>query len=179
MNCDQADKTSILADTIEYLKELERRVEELESCGEEADPDLKARRKHPDIAERTSDNYGDNEPIHRQKPSNKRKAGEIYESKDENRGLLPKNGIVDINITMIEKVVLIEMQCPWRDFLLLDIIEAMNNLHLDAQSVQSSIDDGNLSITLRSKVRSIITGFKSLFMLMRTLIKILKCWCSL
>ncbi|XP_020589896.1 transcription factor EGL1-like isoform X2 [Phalaenopsis equestris] len=148
----KVDKTSILADTIEYLKELERRVEELESCREEADPDMKARRKYPDIAERTSDNYGNNDLVNPKKPSsNKRKASELDEAKDENLGLLPKNGLVDINITMVEKVVLIEMQCPWRDLLLLDIIEAMNNLHLDAQSVQSSIDDGNLSITLRSK----------------------------
>nr|BBG28373.1 basic Helix-Loop-Helix transcription factor 1 [Cymbidium hybrid cultivar] len=151
----KVDKTSILADTIEYLKELERRVEELESCREEADQDMKARRKYPDIAERTSDNYGNNELIHCLKPSsNKRKASEIDETKDENQCLLAKNGLVDINITMIEKVVLIEMQCPWRDLLLLDIIEAMNNLRLDAQSVQSSIDDGNLSITLRSKFMS-------------------------
>ncbi|XP_020589904.1 transcription factor GLABRA 3-like isoform X3 [Phalaenopsis equestris] len=151
----KVDKTSILADTIEYLKELERRVEELESCREEADPDMKARRKYPDIAERTSDNYGNNDLVNPKKPSsNKRKASELDEAKDENLGLLPKNGLVDINITMVEKVVLIEMQCPWRDLLLLDIIEAMNNLHLDAQSVQSSIDDGNLSITLRSKFMS-------------------------
>ncbi|KAH0452073.1 hypothetical protein IEQ34_019372 [Dendrobium chrysotoxum] len=148
----KVDKTSILADTIEYLKELERRVEELESYREEADPEMKARRKYPDTAERTSDNYGTNELVNCRKPSsNKRKASEIDEAKDENHCLLPKKGLVDINITMIEKVVLIEMQCPWRDLLLLDIIEAMNNLHLDAQSVQSSIDDGNLSITVRSK----------------------------
>ncbi|KAI0493718.1 hypothetical protein KFK09_023842 [Dendrobium nobile] len=148
----KVDKTSILADTIEYLKELERRVEELESYREEADPEMKARRKHPDTAERTSDNYGTNELLNCRKPSsNKRKASEIDEAKDENHSLLPKKGLFDINITMIEELVLIEMQCPWRDLLLLDIIEAMNNLHLDAQSVQSSIDDGNLSITVRSK----------------------------
>ncbi|PKA48251.1 Transcription factor EGL1 [Apostasia shenzhenica] len=145
----KVDKASILADTIEYLKELERRVEELEYGREEEDPDIRERRKHPDITERTSDNYGNNELINCQKPStNKRKACEIEEVEGE------YNSVFDINVTMLDKEVLVEMHCTWRDFLLLDIIEAMSNLRLDTHSVQSSTVNGALSITLRAKVRN-------------------------
>ncbi|KAL0927196.1 hypothetical protein M5K25_001359 [Dendrobium thyrsiflorum] len=151
----KVDKASILADTIEYLKELEKRVEELEFCREELDPDMRERRKHPDITERTSDNYGNNELISCQKPStNKRKACEINDSEAEQQLLSSKNVVIDINVTMIDKEVLIELHCPWRDFLLLDIIEAMSNLHLDAHSVRSSTVDCTAAISLRAKFMS-------------------------
>ncbi|KAK8948076.1 Transcription factor GLABRA 3 [Platanthera guangdongensis] len=153
------DKASILTDTIEYLKELERRVEELESCREAGDPDhdTRERRKYPDIAERTSDNYGNEGLFGCHNPStNKRKACQIYDAEAEHQLLLSKNALVDINVTMIENEVLVELQCPWRDFLLLEIVEAMSNLHLDAHSVQSSTADSTLAITLRAKVMSTV-----------------------
>ncbi|CAL9776196.1 unnamed protein product, partial [Musa acuminata subsp. burmannicoides] len=49
------DKASILDDTTQYLKHLERRVQELESGT--AVLGTTDRRKNPDVAERTSDNY--------------------------------------------------------------------------------------------------------------------------
>ncbi|KAI0528703.1 hypothetical protein KFK09_001245 [Dendrobium nobile] len=149
----KADKASILADTIEYLKELEKRVEELEFCREELDTDMRERRKHPDITEKTSDNYGNDELRSCQKPStNKRKACEINDSEAEQQLPSSKTVFTDINVTMIDKEVLIELHCPWRDFLLLDIIEAMSNLHLDAHSVRSSTVDSTAAIALRAKL---------------------------
>ncbi|ESQ46820.1 hypothetical protein EUTSA_v10027709mg [Eutrema salsugineum] len=60
------DKVSILDDTIEYLQELERRVQELESCRESTDTETRGtmtmKRKKPDDAgERTSANCTNNE----------------------------------------------------------------------------------------------------------------------
>nr|QDL88410.1 transcription factor EGL1-like isoform X1 [Cymbidium ensifolium] len=153
----KVDKASILADTIEYLKELEKRVEELEFCREEIDTDMRERRKHhhPDITERTSDNYGNNELLTCQKPStNKRKACEIDDAEAEHHSLLSKNGVIDINVTVIDSEVLVELHCPWRDFLLLDIIEAFSNLRLDAHSVRSSTVDSTVAIALRAKILS-------------------------
>jgi hypothetical protein len=56
----QDDKLSILDNAIEYLKELERRVEELESCRELTEVEARTKRKSQDSVERTSDNYGNN-----------------------------------------------------------------------------------------------------------------------
>ena len=148
------DKTSILGDTIEYLKELERRVEELESFKEIVEVEAREKRKHPDIAERTSDNYGDNEDASVRRPSaNKRKACSIEEADVEHdHWFTLKDGAVDINVTVIEEEVMLEMNCPWRDCLLLEIVHAISNLQLDAHSVQSSTLNGILTLTLKAKV---------------------------
>lgn len=134
----QVDKVSILDHTIEYLKELERRVEELDSGREVSEPEVRTRKPPKDSAERTSESCG-----HNKKPSiNKRKVRDIDEIKD------PYNTAVSI----IEKEVLIEIRCPWRDCLLLKIMDAISHLHLDSHSVQSTNSDGILSLTVKSKV---------------------------
>ncbi|XP_077241861.1 transcription factor GLABRA 3-like [Tasmannia lanceolata] len=151
---DKVDKASILGDTIEYVKELERRVEELEACKESAGSDARERRKHPDIVERTSDNYGYNEIANGKKPSiNKRKASDLDKVDAELNWVLSKDGLADVTVTIVDKEVMIEMRCPWRECLLLEIVDSISNLHLDVHSVQSSTADGILSLTLRSKFR--------------------------
>nr|QTO65828.1 GLABRA3-like protein [Asarum europaeum] len=150
----KVDKTSILGDTIEYLKELERRVEELEACKESSESEAKERRKYLDIVERTSDNYGHNEITNGKKPFiNKRKASNIDEADAELNWVLSKDGLADVTVTIADKEVSIEMKCPWRECLLLEIVDAISNLHLDAHSVQSSTTDGVLFLTLKSKFR--------------------------
>ncbi|WOL00190.1 hypothetical protein Cni_G08903 [Canna indica] len=148
----KVDKASILSDTIEYLKDLQRRVQELETCRQLVEVDARDRRKHPDLAERISDNYGNKEMVNSRKPlANKRKACTIN---SEHHWVLSRDGSIDVNVTMKEKEVLVEMHCPWRECLLLEILESVTDLHLDPLSVQSSITDGILALTIKSKFRS-------------------------
>ncbi|KAL6981961.1 hypothetical protein U1Q18_023583 [Sarracenia purpurea var. burkii] len=151
----KVDKASILGETIEYLKELEGRVEELESCFDLAEYEARARRKYPDLVEQTSENNENRGIDNSKKPwINKRKASDIDENDPELRSVVPKDGAVfDMKVKIKEQEVRIEMRCPSREYLLLDIIDAMNNLNLDAHSVQSSTIDGILTITLQSKFR--------------------------
>eukprot|EP00268_Persea_americana_P027812 TRINITY_DN27089_c0_g1_i4.p1 TRINITY_DN27089_c0_g1~~TRINITY_DN27089_c0_g1_i4.p1 ORF type:complete len:602 (+),score=135.35 TRINITY_DN27089_c0_g1_i4:441-2246(+) len=150
----KVDQASVLGDTIDYLKELEQRVDELEACKESGESEVRQRRKHPDITERTSDNYGHNENANGKKPSiNKRKASNIDAADAELNWVLSKDNLADMTVTVIEKEVLIEMLCPWRECLLLEIVDAISTLHLDAHSVQSSTTDGILTLKLRSKFR--------------------------
>nr|AYP18839.1 transcription factor GL3.1 [Platanus x hispanica] len=153
----KVDEASILGDTIEYLKELERRVEELESCRELAEYETRARRKHPDIVERTSDNCGYHDISNGRKPTiNKRKASDIDETDPELDRASLKDGLgEDVTVIMTEKEVIVEMNCPWRDCLLLDIMDTVSNLHLDAHTVQSSSVDGNLVLSIKSKFRGV------------------------
>nr|QWW25997.1 bHLH5 [Actinidia chinensis] len=148
------DKASILGDTIEYLKELEGRVEELESCIDLAEHEAKATRKYPDVIEKTSEN-NENMRIDNKKPwINKRKASDIDETDPQLSSVVPKDEpLKDMKVKIKEQEVLIEMRCPSREYLLLDIIDALNNLNLDAHSVQSSTVDGILTVTLQSKFR--------------------------
>ncbi|PSS24300.1 Transcription factor GLABRA like [Actinidia chinensis var. chinensis] len=148
------DKASILGDTIEYLKELEGRVEELESCIDLAEHEAKATRKYPDVIEKTSEN-NENMRIDNKKPwINKRKASDIDETDPQLSSVVPNDEpLKDMKVKIKEQEVLIEMRCPSREYLLLDIIDALNNLNLDAHSVQSSTVDGILTVTLQSKFR--------------------------
>ncbi|KAL5727463.1 transcription factor [Ranunculus cassubicifolius] len=138
----KVDKASLLGDTIEYLKNLERRVEELESRG---------RQKLPDTAEKTSDSCHDKTP-----QINKRKACDIDEIDPELDWVSPKDGPAgEISVCIDDKEAAIEIHVPWRECLLLEILDAISNLQLDAHSVQSSTTDGILSLTLKSKFRGI------------------------
>ncbi|KAJ9173636.1 hypothetical protein P3X46_016752 [Hevea brasiliensis] len=149
----KVDEVSILDETIEYLQELERRVEELESCRELTELDARTRRKPQDVIERTSDNYGSNKIGNNKKPLvNKRKVCNIDEREAEMDYGISKDASDDnITVIMNDKDVLIEIKCPWREGLLLEIMDAASHLQLDSHSVQSSAIDGILSLTIKSK----------------------------
>lgn len=150
----QVDKISILNDTIKYLKELEARVEELESCMDITDSKTRTRRQYLEVLEQTSDNYETRKIYKGMKPwVNKRKACDLDESDAElNRITIKEGKPWDVKVNMKEQEVMIEMKCPYREYILLDIMDAMNSMHLDAHTVQSSIVDGALILTLKSKV---------------------------
>ncbi|GFS37133.1 basic helix-loop-helix (bHLH) DNA-binding superfamily protein [Actinidia rufa] len=142
----KVDKVSILDNTIEYVKELERRVEELNACKEVADP----RQTPQDTAEMTSENYGFNKIGNSKKPLiNKRKAREIDEIIDPEKDSSTGN----VTVSVIDKEVLIEIRCSWRECLLLEIMDAITHLHLDSYSVQSTNTNGILSLTVKSKFK--------------------------
>ncbi|XP_057980949.1 transcription factor EGL1-like isoform X2 [Malania oleifera] len=170
------DKASILHDTIEYLKELEAKVEELESCMDLTEYDGKSRRKFSDQVEQISDNYDDRKIENSKKHwVNKRKASDIDEIEPQLNKIVPADGLpLDMKVSIKEQEVLIEMRCPWREYLLLDIMDAINNLHLDAHSVQSSNINDILNLTLNSKFRG--TAVASAGMIEQALWKIVsKC----
>lgn len=70
----------------------------------------------------------------------------------EHHWILSKNGPIDVNVTVIEKEAFLDMCCPWRECLLLEIVEVLSNLHLDPLSMQSSTADGVLALTIKAKV---------------------------
>ncbi|XP_030551648.2 transcription factor EGL1-like [Rhodamnia argentea] len=149
----KVDKLSILDDTIVYLRELQRRVEELESCGISMEVEAKSRRKPHDMVERTSDNCGTHVTGSGKKPFvNKRKASDIDSMELETNSVVQTDVPADnLTVKINDRIVLIEMRCSWREGVLLEIINEVNNLHLDSHSVQSSTIDGILYLTINSK----------------------------
>ncbi|KAK8687499.1 hypothetical protein V6N13_086311 [Hibiscus sabdariffa] len=146
----KADKVSILDDTIEYLRDLVQRVEELESCRELTESETRLEKKNQDHVERTSDNYGNDNVTNGKKPSylHKRKTCEDIDhvtSKD--------FSIDNLTVSMNNKDFLIKFRCRWRDGILFEIMDALNILNLDCHSVQSSTIDGILSVTIHSKCK--------------------------
>lgn len=140
----KVDKISLLDETIEYMKELERRVQDLEA---------RSARRSNDTAEQTSDNCGTSkfDDIKGSLP-NKRKACDMDEMEPEScNGLLKGSSANSIVINMIDKEVSIKMRCLWSEGLLLKIMETLTDLQLDCHTVQSSNIDGILSISIESK----------------------------
>ncbi|GFZ16464.1 basic helix-loop-helix (bHLH) DNA-binding superfamily protein [Actinidia rufa] len=149
----KVDQVSILENTIERLKELKRRVEKLESCREVIEVEEVIKRSKPrDTAERISDKYRDN--TNKNHLMNKRKACEIDETEPEINQVRVKDSVTDnVSVSVVEKDVVIEIGCPWREFLLLEIMDSMRQLQLDSHSVQSTNTDGILNLTIKSKVQ--------------------------
>ncbi|GKV23132.1 hypothetical protein SLEP1_g32901 [Rubroshorea leprosula] len=151
----KADQVSILDDTIEYLQELEKKVEELESFRDLSESEARMKRKSQDSVERTSDNYGDNRISNGKKPSiNKRKACTIDEVELEMDNVAMKHGSTDDIIVSVNNIdVVIKIKCPWKEGILFEMMDAVSHLHLDCHSVQSFTDEGILSITIKSKYK--------------------------
>nr|GMC83145.1 putative anthocyanin regulator [Ipomoea batatas] len=168
----KVDKISILDETIEYLRDLERRVRNAEPQTERLE--LEARSEN---AERTSDNCcaksadkGKNIVPQKRKASDmeessradkgkssmpqKRKASDMEENSRGNHKDCMKNGSSHdvISVNMISKDVTIEMKCQWSEGMLIKIVQVLNNLHLDCHGIQSSSSDGILSVIIKAKM---------------------------
>ncbi|CAH2080171.1 unnamed protein product [Thlaspi arvense] len=141
------DKVSILDDTIEYLQELERRVQELESCRESTDTETRGtmtvkRKKSHDAGERTSANCTNNETGNGKRVQ----VGETEPAETDYTGLTD-----NLRIGSFGNEVVIELRCAWREGVLLEIMDVISDLNLDSHSVQSSTGDGLLCLTVNCK----------------------------
>ncbi|CAL0318373.1 unnamed protein product [Lupinus luteus] len=154
------DKISILGETIKYLKQLEARVEELESYMDIVDSAAKTKRKCPEVLEQISDNYGARKTYKGMKPLMKKKnACDVDETDtDLERVINEEARPLNVKVDMKDEEVLIEMKCIYREYLLHDIMDALNNLYLDAHTVESSTIDGVLTFALKAKFRGAATA---------------------
>jgi hypothetical protein len=131
------DKASILAETIAYVKELEQRVEELESSSRAPSrPGETAGRRRHDVAGK------------KVSAGSKRKASELGDASTE-RDDGPSNVV---NLTVMDKEVLLEVQCRWKELMMTRVFDALKALGLDVLSVQSSTPDGLLALKIRAQV---------------------------
>ncbi|MED6161886.1 endoglucanase 3 [Stylosanthes scabra] len=150
------DKVSILDDAIEYLRKLEKRIKELEVHKDLTDREARTKRSPQDMVERTSDNYFNKTDNGKKSMSKKRKSRDMDEKSPEtNSESLLKgsctNNDVDVNINENNEVE-VEMKCPSKAGMFLKIMEGVSSLGLNLHSVQSREVDGNLYVTLKSKL---------------------------
>ncbi|CDY08314.1 BnaC09g12820D [Brassica napus] len=138
------DKVSILDDTIDYLQELQRRVQELESCREYTDTEMQMpmkRKKPEDEDERASANC----------LNTKRKESDVNVGEDEPADTGYAGLTDNLRIGSFGNEVVIELRCAWREGILLEIMDVISHLNLDSHSVQSSTGDGLLCLTVNCK----------------------------
>ncbi|KAF7062061.1 hypothetical protein CFC21_068704 [Triticum aestivum] len=129
------DKASILAETITYLRELEQRVEELETS--------RAPSSHPNEAM----GRGLHEVVGGKKiklsTGSKRKVLEMEREDND----CPSN---IVNVTVMDKEVLLEVQCRWKELLMTRVFDAIKSLRLDIVSVHASTPEGLLDLKIRA-----------------------------
>jgi len=141
----KVNKASILAETIAYLKELQRRVHELESSREPISRPSETRRltkRHDDGIARKKVSAGA-----------KRKGSELGGDMERERPWdLSKDGTSNVTVTVSDKDVLLEVQCRWEELLMTRVFDAIKSLHLDVLSVQASAPDGFMGLKIRAQV---------------------------
>jgi len=143
----KVNKASILAETIAYLKELQRRVHELESSREPISRPSETRRltkRHDDGIARKKVSAGA-----------KRKGSELGGDMERERPWdLSKDGTSNVTVTVSDKDVLLEVQCRWEELLMTRVFDAIKSLHLDVLSVQASAPDGFMGLKIRAQFAS-------------------------
>lgn len=117
------------------------------------DIETRRTRKPRDVVERTSDNYGDKRIHNKERKMNKRKASDMNVTEAVNEVQQEDNATDNVAVSKTRKAVVIEVKCPLREGLLLEIMDAISSLHLDPHTVQSSNIDGNFCLTIKSKVQ--------------------------
>ncbi|CAL5069336.1 unnamed protein product [Urochloa decumbens] len=137
----KVDKASILAETIAYLKELQRRVQELE-CSKEPiisrqSETTRVTRRHDDETARKKVSTG-----------TKRKGSELECGMERD---LSKDDTSNVTVTVSDKDVLLEVQCRWEELLMTRVFDAIKSLHLAVLSVQASAPDGFMGLKIRAK----------------------------
>ncbi|KAM3369337.1 hypothetical protein ACQJBY_017314 [Aegilops geniculata] len=132
----KVDKASILAETIAYLRELEQKVEALESNRAAG---IAVQRRH-DVAGKKVLAAG-----------SKRKASEL--GGDDAERVLPKDGGPSsvVNVTVTDREVLLEVQCRWKELLMTQVFDGIKSLRLDVLSVRASTPDGLLALKIRAQ----------------------------
>nr|AAT42155.1 b1-1 [Sorghum bicolor] len=144
----KVDKASILAETIAYLKELQRRVQELESSRELTSRPSETTRP-------ITRQHGNKESVRKKLcAGSKRKSPEFGgdAEKEHDPWVLPKDGTSNVTVAVSDRDVLLEVQCRWEELLMTRVFDAIKGLHLDVLSVQASAPDGFMGLKIRAQV---------------------------
>ncbi|XP_040380948.1 anthocyanin regulatory Lc protein-like [Oryza brachyantha] len=155
----KVDKASILAETIAYLKELERRVQELESSRQGVprdEPDIAGNKKQASAGAKAK----------RKKPPSSEVAGAgggaarehhhhswVVHSEEEEEGAATASDVHVMIVTEKEQLQ-VEVRCRWKELVMTRVFDAIKSLRLDVLSVQASAPDGLLRLNIRAKYAS-------------------------
>ncbi|KAJ9171949.1 hypothetical protein P3X46_015244 [Hevea brasiliensis] len=163
------DKASILGDTIEYVKQLRKKIQELEARNRHMEIEQRSRLAEP--PRRTSSLKEQRSTVTvtdraRNGPgSDKRKlrivevSGGCAKPKTVETSALME-AETNVEVSIIECDALLEIQCGYREGLLLDIMQMLRELRIETTAVQSSLNNGVFVAELRAKVKDNVAGKK-------------------
>ncbi|XP_044486377.1 transcription factor BHLH42-like isoform X2 [Mangifera indica] len=171
------DKASILGDTIEYLKQLRKKIQDLETRNKQMEVDQRSKLSELQRTSssgskelRSSQTVMDRGRIGSGPGSEKRKLRIVEASggvaKPKSVDSPPAGSSVtavttSIQVSIIESDALVELQCGHREGLLLDIMQILRELLIEVTAVQSSLNNGVFVAQLRAKVKDNVNGKKA------------------
>lgn len=155
------DKASILGDTVEYLKHLRQKIQDLEAQNREFESSRKA----------------SFEELQRMDVQSKRKVrileGVVDGCTKQKAVESPKT---NLQVSIIGSEGLLEVQCPYKEGLLLDILLILQGLRIETTAVRSSSSNGVFIAELRAKVKEGMDGKKaSILEVKRAIQQIIPC----
>ncbi|CAN6213523.1 unnamed protein product [Urochloa humidicola] len=137
------DRASILGDTIEYVKQLRRRIQDLESSRAPVSKEKRVQTTSSAAAAMAA--------------AEARVPVEVSSSSCSTSGTgMPASASTEVQVSIIESDALVELRCPSRDGLLLRVMQALyRELGLDVTAVQASSASDVLLVELRAKVKEV------------------------
>nr|WHU52354.1 bHLH42-1 protein [Tulipa gesneriana] len=161
------DKASILGDTIEYVKQLRRRIQDLESQIRQMESNQRSKetafQRPSNSKDQTVQIYGNPNAVQqayscRDKVafSGNKKLSVVNEGKGAAKDVKAvEASSTNVQVSIIESDALLELQCVYRDGLLLKIMQSLDGLQLEVKSVQSSSTNSTFSAEIRAKVKEV------------------------
>lgn len=131
------DKASILGDTIEYLKQLRRKIQDLETRNRQIETEQQSRSGVTVLVG----------------PTEKKKVRIVEECGATRAKAVETEVAASVQVSIIESDALLEIECLHREGLLLDVMVMLRELRIEVIGVQSSLNNGVFVAELRAKVK--------------------------
>ncbi|PIA30814.1 hypothetical protein AQUCO_05400130v1 [Aquilegia coerulea] len=161
------DKASILGDTIEYVKQLRKRIQDLELRTKGVDVDQRTKSVDTTKPSKVKLHGNDGNVAVQDRvglvPGSERRKVRIVEGigGSKTKVLDPPSVVGNVlQVSIIESDALLELKCAYREGLLLEIMQTLKELRMEITAVQSSSANGVFSAELRAKVKEISSGKK-------------------
>ncbi|XP_044501937.1 transcription factor BHLH42-like [Mangifera indica] len=172
------DKASILGDTIEYVKQLRKKIQDLETRNKQMEADQRSKlaelqrtTSSGSREQRSGQTVLDRARVLPGPASDKRKlriveaGGGVTKPKSVDSPAPGATGVAalttSVQVSIIESDALVELQCRHREGLLLDIMQILRELLIEVTAVQSSLNNGMFVAQLRAKVKDDANGKKA------------------
>ncbi|KAK7277647.1 hypothetical protein RJT34_22662 [Clitoria ternatea] len=154
------DKASILGDTIEYVKQLRRKIQDLEARNRQIEIEQQQQQRLLNV-QRTISNGCTKEQTRSGVSVTEKRKVRIVEGSGRAKAVEAEAvASMSVQVSIIESDALLEIECPHREGLLLDIMQMLRGVRIEVIGAQSSLNNGVLVAELRAKVKENANGKK-------------------
>ncbi|KAK8693899.1 hypothetical protein V6N13_071466 [Hibiscus sabdariffa] len=156
------DKASILGDTIEYVRQLRKKVQELETPSKEIKAGNKRSRSEDSLNKTKELRSGVTVSMDPEPRLDKSKTRIVQGSGGEAKPkTVQETRETTVEVSIIGGEALLELQCRYREGLLLDIMKMLREeLRIEVTTVQSFLNNGAFAAELRAKVKETVNEKK-------------------